>query len=327
MYSHSNIRSTEQPAREPYTQYALVALPPAARTPSCFAINRSLDLSSNDEYFFDAGAEADNEKTPAFTSRLTSRRLRSHKKTNKKRRFSQLTFVPSDTPSTHIPSPYLPCIKRWPHDHPKAAWNPRTHSISTVDSLEFLDEYSNKRQKTLQVLVTVDNGRRNAEEMVFWALERRSSDPTYQPPVALKTMKKRRKVADPTYRNVPSPSVSPVEQPLPTLETKTKKRKRTADPTYRDAPGSETSSDNAVVSSPRMKKRKVVGIKLKLQNVQMNEEAPVLKRRKKSVDLKGEYLEDAGEVEEVEKESQDDDLEVSMDSEEDEVSERMCHVM
>ncbi|KAL6712373.1 hypothetical protein ACN47E_000250 [Coniothyrium glycines] len=56
----------------------------------------------------------------------------------RQRRVSTHMFVPPSTPSSHIPSPFLPRFRRYPPRHPDAAWDPRKRSVSSAESLEFL---------------------------------------------------------------------------------------------------------------------------------------------------------------------------------------------
>lgn len=133
MYGHSNIAVP----RRWSSVYPLVALPPASRRPSAVKTDG-----------FDLGAEADSEKTPV----LPSKRTRRSKKVTK-RRVSELTFHPPASASTHIPSPYLPTIKRYSASHPAASVNPRKRSISSVESLEFLDDFEGRKKRKVGEVV------------------------------------------------------------------------------------------------------------------------------------------------------------------------------
>ena len=301
VYSHSTI----QPTRAPSSPHPLVALPPAARRPSCLILNPS-NTTNNNNHFIDPGTEADTEKTPLPHPKR--RKLDLQIQTSKKRRISQETFKLANTPSSHIPSPYLPTFKRYPDDHPKAAWDPK-RMCSSFDSLEFW-EGDDDRMERVNVVVCIDGG--DDEGVVspkrFYALDRgrsRMVDPTYYPPpqasvTGLAVLKrKRRKVVDRTYRDVPSPPASPMEQLSPishvrVKDGRAKKRKRMTDPSYRATLASVTSSSSDDISSPRVKKRKVAGDgTLRPEGRSAEGELLVLKRRRGSVDLKCEFHEDA----------------------------------
>jgi hypothetical protein len=110
--------------------------------------------------------------------------------------------------------------------------NPRKR---TLDSLDFLSSYDDKQPSALD--------RRNSK----------TADPS--------RAKKRRKIADPTYRA--TKGISSEEDLTGAVEKKVlqkpimKKRKRIADPTFR--PGVSSDSEEGVVERPRKRSKKRVG--------------------------------------------------------------------
>jgi len=164
--------------------------------------------------------------------------------------------------------------------------NSRKRSISTISSSELLPPAKKKkRHKMPEINVTFGKGRKGKEEE-FYFLARRQSDTTYQPPPSIRAPsgRKRRRIADPTYRDGPA---SPVEEaPFSVPEEASRKRKKVvADTTYR--PDAEVQEFDDL-ATPRVTRRKIVGVKAGV---------PVLTRRRKSVDLNADYHDDSVAVE------------------------------
>ena len=164
-----------------------------------------------------------------------ARRLAAPSSKGKKRRHSQLedpSYSEPSTPSSHVPSPYLPHIHRYPPDHPNAAWDPRRWSKSTEESLEFLRERSGNSGKKRQKYDPnyVPSPPSSPSPTVRAAGRKRTlNDPTYryQPSLSSQStlsaydepkIPKRPKVGDSTYHYRPSPASTP--------STPTKPRKR-----------------------------------------------------------------------------------------------------
>ncbi|KAF2818779.1 hypothetical protein CC86DRAFT_432851 [Ophiobolus disseminans] len=122
MFSHSAI--TPQRRRASSFQRPLLALSLTPVVPSLADI--------------DPGNEADTDTPPPVSP-------------TRRHRVSQLPFHPPSTPSSHIPSPHLPSVKRYLDDHPNAAFNPRKRSLSSVESLEFLDGYAGEGKKKRKI--------------------------------------------------------------------------------------------------------------------------------------------------------------------------------
>jgi hypothetical protein len=299
MYGHSSPKTRPRMQSEASIN-TLVALPRTARRRSGLPAARVHFYEGEDSGGEEPALEADNgdnERTPGLRSGFKGGRVQEKQnEAAEKRHISEETFQSPVTPSSHIPSPYLPHVKRYPATHPNAAWNSRKRSISDVNSMDFLGPYISEPKKVVPVVVSYGKGRRGREE-VFYALERRSSavaDPTYQPPASARAPgAKRRRVVDPSYR----PTAGEMEEvPVPELvkERAEKKRKRVADPSYR-ATQAVYENEEMLSASPRVRKRKVVGAKMQLpvQDTGVEElSTPLLKRRRKSVDLNGEYRED-----------------------------------
>lgn len=201
------------------------------------------------------------------------------KRVPKRRRSSTLTWdPPSETSSTHITSPYLPSFKLYPPYHPKAAWDPRKRlSVSSVESLEFLRHYGTKRRKikfgeTLgKPRVSVQPSHLSGNEghddnsaspfRLYFLLRRASmeNDPTYIEPSSVTTMrpKKRRRIADPSYRDVKD-LLEADDEFLPPVEkgSQKRKRKRTQDRTYRQSRSTDDISHEVDFERSSIKKRK-----------------------------------------------------------------------
>jgi hypothetical protein len=164
MYSHSMVTLTH------HRRTSSITYPPIASRPT--VPRPSFHIATYNTATSDSGTDADTEQSPT----LPRHKLHSHTKT-RKRRVSQLSYHPPVTPSTHIPSPYLPTVTRYPPHHPNAAW--RRRSTSSIDSLEFLDSHITTKRKTKaeNLRVVVETGREDAlgSPVRFYALERRES--------------------------------------------------------------------------------------------------------------------------------------------------------
>lgn len=306
IYAHSAVsRNQHQQLISP--TYPLVALPPTARRPSCITI---LPHYFQHSEYLDTTGDADNEKTPIVSRSKHILRLSS--KVVKKRRASDQSFVPVDWNTESAPSP----------DSVKDRQN-----SSSTDTLElYLRKYATPVRRTTRVKKTqlelVLRTKRNGEDLS--CLERRCSpveDPTSTPPVGKKSARvvarKKKRVQDPTYRDCPSPkaSVSPnlsvVASPTTTSpdvvhvsKAAAKKRRKIADPSFRPkrASTSDSADDGVATTKKVVKKRKMAGRKgMKKGAVKDAEgEDRPLRRRRKSLDLNGEYCADAGAVVPVE---------------------------
>jgi hypothetical protein len=202
MHSHSFLgRASHRRA----SSIEFSVLPPVGRRRSCRANTRL--------HNFDIGADADNEKTPT-----TNRFRLGSSSTSKKHRSSQITHEFNNSSGFwRIPFSYLPPAR----GNPKAT---RTSRKRRHSSRDLLDEYANKEFETcvneteavvnkfapgLQVngyLTMPDTLGRRGSKML---------DPTFQPSTTLSknATKKRRKLADPTYRGTLASADSLSEEP------------------------------------------------------------------------------------------------------------------
>jgi hypothetical protein len=195
MLSHN---TTEPNARRcsPTSQYPLVALPPMARRPSC----RLPRIRTNvPRLSIDLGTEGDIDtpRKPNFIQNPTGA-LRLKTKINT---------------GTTLKKSAKRQRRRFPTDHPEAAYNPRKRSCSTIDSLEFLGIYRasrpSKRRQTAMPKVKIlprEPGENNEDvsPVRLLMLERRKSktdDPSYKPSDEKERPKKKRRIEDPTYRD------------------------------------------------------------------------------------------------------------------------------
>jgi hypothetical protein len=200
-----------------------------------------------------------------------------NKKKGKRRRSSTLLYTPpSPSDSSHIPSPCLPRFKRFLPDDPRAAWSPkRRFSESSVESQEFLQDYSSKRrngpaEKVLGVAHLCSRVRptrklkgsdEDVSPMSLYCLQRRASQMLDTPYVdSIGPIAHPRawwKISDPTYCIKHSSSDEDERYPE---HVRVKKRKRSVDAPYRYAlqDGSSSMNDSKPERTIRqVKKRKV----------------------------------------------------------------------
>lgn len=288
MYAHSAIAPSRR--RTSSLELPRVALPPAARQLGRLVLSRKQSI-------YDIGAEGDSEKTLLTRMHRKKSSLYIKTSTTDKGRALQRTCKPPATPSSHMPSPFLPNFKLCPAGHPNEAWVHRKASLSSADSSEFLDT-EGKVRKRLKESVCGEGGEGSGTTPVkSYALDRRSSktaEPMYLalPPLssrfdmvrskkmkgymgithpgpstattrstsvfpARKTAKKRKRLADPTYRDRPvsdDEDLTTSPKPPAYIESArkiTKRRKKLSDPTYRDYFSSTAGSETDEAAPPR----------------------------------------------------------------------------
>jgi hypothetical protein len=164
----------------------------------------------------------DNMQTPNTDSKTTKKGNRRRRKHSVALEQDLAAWDPrrhSSSGSSHVPSPYLPSVKRYAPDHPNAGFDPKRRESSSYESLE----YSQQSRK-------LGRRKRGAKKAGKEKLKEGGEEPAPVPGKSAHVSKGKRKAKslDPTYRDVePSPTSSLPKSPV------LWKPRKASDPAYR----------------------------------------------------------------------------------------------